>query len=218
MRSRNAERFNHDEEAPGYDADVRDEADPIRAGYDAVLAWVAERARCDPTSRVLDLGSGTGNLSQRLSAWRELVCVDVSREMTRLAREKLGARPGVSFVHADLLEFFDTPGPAFDAVVSTYAVHHLDATEKPVLFERIRERLAPDGRVAFGDLMFEDAAARDALLAGYRACGRGELADDIEDEFFWDLSEAVAHLEALGFEVEKRRFSELGFGIAGALR
>ena len=62
MRSRHADRFSHDEEAAGYDRDVLDEADPIRTGYDALLDWVAKSAEPAPESRVLELGSGTGNL------------------------------------------------------------------------------------------------------------------------------------------------------------
>ena len=217
MRSRHADRFNHDEEAAGYDRDVLDEADPIRAGYDALLDWVARRAAPDARSRVLDLGSGTGNLALRLAAFGELVCVDVSQEMERIARAKLSGRDAIHWICSDLLEYFDAPGPEFDAVVSSYAIHHLVEDEKQRLFERISGRLAPGGRVAFGDLMFETAQARRDTLDAYRASGRAELADDIEEEFFWDVSSALAGLEALGLSVETRRFSELSWGIAGTV-
>ena len=89
MRSRHADYFNHDEDAPGYDADVADESSPIRAGYAAVLGWVIERAGIGAGSRVLDLGAGTGNLSGRIAACGELVCVDVSGKMSALAAPKL---------------------------------------------------------------------------------------------------------------------------------
>ena len=36
--------FNHDGGAHGYDEDVLNEQDPIRAGYEATLEWVAESA------------------------------------------------------------------------------------------------------------------------------------------------------------------------------
>jgi putative AdoMet-dependent methyltransferase len=211
MRSRHADRFNHDEGAAGYDLDVRDESDPIRAGYETVLDWVATSAPAD--GRILDLGAGTGNLSLRLRG--ELWCVDVSAEMEKIARSKLADREDVRFVRSDLLEFFDAPGPDFDAIVSTYAIHHLVEDEKQQLFARIAARLRQGGRAAFGDLMFESADVRGELLDDYRKTGRGELADDVEDEFFWDVSTAVAGLEALGLEVETRRFSELGWGIRG---
>ena len=217
MRSRHADRFNHDEDAADYDRDVLNEADPIRAGYAALHDWVAGRAAPDARSRVLDLGSGTGNLALRLTAFGELVCVDVSQEMARIARRKLARHDAIEWVRADLLAYFDTPGPPFDAVVSSYVIHHLVEDEKQQLFERISGRLASGGRVAFGDLMFESAQARRDTLDAYRASGRAELADDIEDEFFWDVSSAVAGLEALGLDIETRRFSELSWGIAGTV-
>ena len=217
MRSRHVERFNHDGDAAGYDRDVLDESDPIRAGYGALLDWVAESARAGSGLRVLDLGSGTGNLSLRLLGDVELVCVDVSREMTRIARKKLpgpAARRRVEFAEADLLEYFDRPGPDFDAVVSSYAVHHLCEDEKALLFKRVAERLLPGGRAVFGDLMFENEAARREILGRYRSSGRGELAGDIEAEFFWDVARAAGALRGLGLHVEAKRFSELSWGIA----
>jgi hypothetical protein len=54
MRSKYADYFNHDADAAGYDQDVQNERDPIRAGYRAVLRWVADKVK--PHSRVPDLG------------------------------------------------------------------------------------------------------------------------------------------------------------------
>ena len=176
MRSLYADKFNHDADAAGYDADVRNESDPIRAGYAEVLRWVAETARVRPSDRVLDLGSGTGNLTALLGPAREIVCVDVSREMSALARAKLEALPWIArtpcrFVEADLLEALDRVEGDFDVVVSTYAVHHLTEDEKAMFFAALRGRLASGGRAVFGDLMFESAAARTRMLARLRAAG-----------------------------------------------
>jgi len=79
MRSVHGPVFNHDDGANGYDADVRNEKDPIRAAYHDVLAWVISEARIDSFSRVLELGSGTGNLSCFLDRCGELVSsIDVA--------------------------------------------------------------------------------------------------------------------------------------------
>lgn len=215
MRSRHADAFNHDDEAAGYDADVRNEADPVRAGYDALLGWVAAQAGTGAGRRVLDLGAGTGNLTARLDPSAAVVCVDVSAEMLRRAREKLAGRPHVRFERADLLEFFDRfPDDAFDAIVSTYAIHHLTGDEKQALFTRIASRLPPGGRAVFGDLMFESASAREAILVDYRARGRSELARDAEAEFFWNLATDRPALEQAGFVCQTRRYSELSWGVA----
>lgn len=225
MRSRFVDKFNHDLDAAGYDAEVRDQNDPIRAGYDAALRWVAEHAAVRSGDRVLELGSGTGNLTALLRPAREIVCVDVSREMNAIARDKLAAMPeagstALRWVEADLLEAMGLVAGELDVVASTYAVHHLTEDEKAELFAEIRERLRPGGRAVFGDLAFESAVARRDLVARLRAAGNAnalELAGTIEDEFFWDLERATAELRRLGFSLRVRRFSELSWGVAATL-
>ena len=98
------DRFNHDEDAGDYDLDVTNADDPIRAGYDELLQWVTERAAIGATDSVLELGSGTGNLTAQLPSCARLVCVDISDEMTRIARSKLAGRPEISWQQADVLE------------------------------------------------------------------------------------------------------------------
>jgi putative AdoMet-dependent methyltransferase len=211
MRSRHAEHFNHDDDAARYDADVTRETHPIRAGYAALLRWVADQASVNARSRVLDLGSGTGNTALALPAWSTLDAVDVSTNMTAIARTKLADRDPVTFIQSDLLEFFDNPRGPYDAVVSSYTIHHLTDEEKTILFTRVAAVLAPGGVAAFGDLMFADAAARNAFID---TCSDPALVADVHDEFFWDVATAVAELDALDLSVSTRRVSELSWGIA----
>lgn len=72
MRSSHADYFN-DDEANDYDADVLNESDPIRTGYESVLDWVIQSAEIADGSRVLELGSGTGNLTERVPQCREAI-------------------------------------------------------------------------------------------------------------------------------------------------
>jgi putative AdoMet-dependent methyltransferase len=225
VRSRHVDKFNHDLDAAGYDAEVCDESDPIRAGYAATLRWVADAAAVRENDRVLDLGSGTGNLTALIGPAAEIVCVDVSREMAAIARTKLDAldwapRTPLRWIEADLLEALDAVEGDFDAVVSTYAVHHLTEDEKTELFADLRFRLRPGGRAVFGDLMFASATARGAFLQRLRTAGDAaslELAETIEDEFFWDLERAATELGNLGFAVKIRQVSELSWGVAAEL-
>lgn len=218
MRSRFADKFNHDADAWDYDLDVSHEADPIRAGYQALLDWVAASAATNGNSVVLDLGAGTGNLSSRLPAVGQLVCVDISQAMSDIGRRKLAARQNVAWEQLDLLEYFDQPRGPFDAVVSTYAIHHLTEAEKALLFKRIAAVLRAHGRAVFGDLMFENPPARQRFLRHCRQSGQEKLAQTVEDEFFWDVKTAVQRLQALGFTLETQRFSELSWGIAARLQ
>jgi putative AdoMet-dependent methyltransferase len=214
MRSEFVDKFNHDEDAPYYDEDVLIETHPIRAGYSELLDWIAAKVPERPPIRVLELGSGTGNLTIRLPQFKELTCVDISTQMQRIAQEKLPPSPHISYVAADILQFFDQPGIEFDAVVSTYTIHHLTAAEKQLLFEKIEHALAVGGLALFGDLMFENREKREAYLANCRRSGQEELADDIEDEFFWDVELALDQLQALGFAVQAKQFSALSWGLA----
>ncbi len=209
MSSKHVDRFNHDPDAAGYDRDVARESNPIRAGYDALLTWVA--AQIPPGSVVVDLGSGTGNLARRIRDPARLVCVDVSEEMTAIARTKLDGLP-CQFVRADLLDCVDRL-PAADAVASTYAIHHLTDDEKPLLFRGIYDHLRPGGVAAMGDLMFASRAAGQAICDAHARAGKQALVDAIGDEFFWYVDEAEAALEALGFATRHRRFSELSWAI-----
>ena len=98
MRSKHVDDYNHDEWAEGYDADVSQEDNPIRAGYDALLDWVIQVADIRPDSRVLELGSGTGNLTVRIPVCGDLVCVDISQRMEEVARPKLAHLTQRSFI------------------------------------------------------------------------------------------------------------------------
>lgn len=215
--SRHVARFNHDDDAPEYDRDVRNEQDPIRAGYADLLAWVAAEARLGPTLDALELGSGSGNLTVQLEPCRSLTCVDASRAMTEIAREKTGDshRAGeIRFVLDDILAFTcGAPSAGFDRVLSTYTIHHLEADERAILFGEIARILRPEGRFVVGDLMFESEAAATSQLELYRSRGDGELADEIADEFFWRLDGDLAALRGVGLEPTVRRFSELSWGI-----
>jgi len=212
VRSTHADDFNHDPDAHGYDADVADESNPVRAGYRATLDWVVARAAVMPTDVVVDLGTGTGNLAGRLPRGRRLVCVDVSARMLALAGAKLGA--GVDYVQSDVLELFERTD-AYDVVVSTYAIHHLTDDEKTALIEAVATRLNPGGRLVVGDLM---VASRDEIPA-VRARLRHEDVDALfEEEFAWHVDEALAEFAAAGFaRLVAEQLSPLSWGLAGTI-
>jgi putative AdoMet-dependent methyltransferase len=212
-RSENADVFNHDPDAATYDEEVLDEDDPIRTGYRDVLRWVIGQAHIRPTSRVLELGSGTGNLSALIANCGELVCVDVSEKMEALAKLKVRHLANRRFIKADILEVFTQKLGTFDAVISTYAVHHLTEQEKQQLFSLLFDRLAPGGSAVFGDLMVLNNSEKDEKIRRYLAKGDLATARAISDEFFWLLDAARNYLERLGFEVGTARLSDLSYGV-----
>ncbi len=209
MNSEGGERFNHDGQAPRYDASVSDERDPIRAGYAEVLAQVAALAAPAPDDVVLELGSGTGNLTRLLPPCA-LICVDLSERMMEIARSKLPDRP-IRWERADLLGWLEGREASCDRLVSTYAVHHLTHEEKALLFARARAALRPGGWMVLGDLMVESEEAGALLRAQLRAEGQATAADDMEEEHFWDVGRCDEALRALGFETSWWRVSRLSW-------
>jgi len=214
MRSRFADTFNHDADAPDYDVDVEDESHPVRAGYAELLAWVVHNARIDARHDVLELGAGTGNLTRLLPPARRVVAVDVSTAMLEIAATKV--RSTVEWQRGDLLEYFDRRSDRFDRFVSTYAIHHLVPDEKEVLFRRMRDAANPGARAVFGDLMFESARDRSHAIERYRTKWP-DVAKAIEDEFFWVVDDCVGALRRSGFVVATHRVSDLSWGVLATL-
>jgi tRNA (cmo5U34)-methyltransferase len=102
-----------------------------------------------PTSakRVLDLGSGAGRLLALVMAARpsaDFVALDFSPAMLDELRQRFGKDGRVSIVAHD----FDKPLPdmgRFDAVISSFAIHHVHHGRKRVLYEEIFNLLTPCG-------------------------------------------------------------------------
>jgi tRNA (cmo5U34)-methyltransferase len=111
-------------------------------GESALLEFIPSGTR-----RVLDLGTGDGRL---LALARvkvpdsEAVAVDFSPAMLEAARQRLTGEPSVSIVAHNM----DEPLPAlgtFDAVISSFAIHHLLHERKRALYAEIYGLLNPGG-------------------------------------------------------------------------
>ncbi|MGZ4171413.1 MAG: Sua5/YciO/YrdC/YwlC family protein [Solirubrobacteraceae bacterium] len=127
------------------------------------------RASGDGASRVLELGTGTGETARRLLERHpsaELVGIDESAAMLAAARAAL---PGdrVS-LHVGAIEEPLPDGP-FDVVATALCVHHLEGASKRDLFARVRSVLAPGGRFVLGDVVvpIDAADASIPLSDGY---------------------------------------------------
>ena len=145
---------------PALEPSDEDVATLVREGYDAVAARYAAYAematdhprhawlqqllsQLRPQSRVLELGCGPGvpTAAALVAAGHDLVGVDISAGQLALATAQV---PSATFMHADFLEVAFDAG-TFDAVVALYSITHVPRRHYPVLFERIRTWIEPDG-------------------------------------------------------------------------
>jgi len=98
-------------------------------------------------NRILDLGSGDGRLLALVLADRpdaEAVALDFSATMLDRLRQRFAPNPRVQVVEHDLSKPLPDLG-AFDAVVSSFAIHHLIHPRKHDLYSEIFSRLNPTG-------------------------------------------------------------------------
>jgi ubiquinone/menaquinone biosynthesis C-methylase UbiE len=120
---------------------IASEYDRVRPSYPAALVDAAfDRARLSPGSRVLEIGCGTGQLTEVLVARGQAVdAVDPGAQMIDAARQRVGS--GVEF-HVGRFEDIDLPAESFDAVFSATAFHWIDPA---VGWEKVAGLLKPAG-------------------------------------------------------------------------
>lgn len=135
----------------------------------------------DAAIRVLDLGAGTGVLSERvLTAFPKahVLMVDVSEKMLDEGRARLA--PYAERVETRAADYAASlPDSPFDAIVSALSIHHLDDADKARLCRAAFEALAPGGMfVNLEQVAGADAAAdafnHETWLAQVRAAGVSE--------------------------------------------
>jgi SAM-dependent methyltransferase len=103
-------------------------------------------------ARVLDLGCGTGSLSERILdhfPTARVVAVDHDPLLLKIGRTALGDRAGrLTWVDADLRSATwaeGLPRGRFDAVVSSTAMHWLTSAELGRLYRLLGRRVRPGG-------------------------------------------------------------------------
>lgn len=202
---------NHDAQADNYEEQVRSDLDDyIRENYFLILDRVIELAQFAEGMRVLDIGIGTGLLTERLPAGLKLFGIDISpKMMEKLAQKKLSVElASGSFTNIPYAD--DT----FERIISTFAFHHLTPDEKEVAFQEIDRVLKPGGYLVIGDFMFLDQEQRTSLIEKFSLEGRDDMLQELEEEHFTMIADAKASLSSLGYSVE----SEQGSTISWILR
>jgi trans-aconitate methyltransferase len=146
-----------------------------------------------PGERILDLGAGTGHLTQKIAELGcEVVGLDSSADMVARARANY---PNLRFDQGDAADFqADAP---FDAVFSNATLHWIHTPDRVI--ECVYRALRPGGRFVgemggLGNVQRIISALETALAA------QG-IHDTVRYNYFPSLAEYATKLEAGGFRV-----------------
>jgi SAM-dependent methyltransferase len=112
-----------------------------RAAARETVAELSKILRLTETSRLLDLGCGTGNFTAALGQYAASVTgIDISEGMLRRARAKF---PNLNFVHGDVTNLPFDPD-TFDGAFTVQVLHHIK--EKERFLKEVYRVLRPGGR------------------------------------------------------------------------
>lgn len=113
-----------------------------RPGYPPhVVEFVTTTAGLGPGSAVLEIGCGTGQLTERLAySGYGLIAIDIAPAMIAAARRRLA--DAEAFLQATSFEDLDAADASFDLVISSAAFHWIDPE---VAFTKSARLLRPGG-------------------------------------------------------------------------
>lgn len=154
-------------------------------------------------STVLDIGTGTGNLLRLLQEkGYRAVGIEPSKEMREEALRKY---PELNILDG---HFLDLPGGKYDAIVNSYAFHHLTYQKKREALGAMNDRLNKDGAIIIADTMFSSVKEKRRILSDVKASNFLGLLNDLNTEYYEILDEILLLFRELNFAIEVENMNE----------
>ncbi|MUT67141.1 class I SAM-dependent methyltransferase [Paenibacillus sp. NEAU-GSW1] len=186
----------YDQTVAGQDEQYRE----VFEQYEQILETVASRS----FGTVVEFGVGTGNLTEKLIAkGLQVYGVEPSSGM----REQIAKRElAFTLLDGDFIQF-----PAIDAgidsIVSTYAFHHLNDTEKETAIGIYSKLLGSGGKIIFADTAYLNAEEKEQIHASARELGYNDLLIDLQTEYYTTIDALRSMLERNGFQASFSRLN-----------
>lgn len=173
------------------------------AGYKRALGTIYNTVKSGSGRSILDIGFGTGILSKKLyDDGCSIYGVDFLQHMVDIAKQRIPQAMLVQHDFAQGLSVFPS-NQTFDYVICTYAIHHLNDSQKVELIQEALDYLSASGQVLIGDVAFETIEEMEQckMQSGNR----------------WDADEFYPIVEVLQPVFPLMRFEKISF-CAGVLQ
>lgn len=162
-------------------------------GYNEIVNKIYDIVISKSNATVLDIGFGTGTLTQKLYQYGcDVYGQDFSSKMIELASNKM---PNANLYQGDFTKGIvkQLKQRSYDFIVATYSIHHLKEDEKVKFLHELLTLLDKDGMILIGDVMFETQEQLEKC--------REELLDKWDDdEFYCVVSDLTKEFPNLQFE------------------
>lgn len=135
--------------AENYDSDAK-----RVSNVDNIANSILNSIKLDKTMHIMDFGSGTGLLLERVAPFvKKITAVDVSESMTKQLNEKIKYLDcEVEILQLDLTK--TKLDMKFDGIISSMTMHHIEDTQ--AMFNDFYKMLNTNGIIAISDLDTED--------------------------------------------------------------
>lgn len=115
--------------------------------------------------KVLDLGCGTGNITQKVLERfpdARVTCLDLSENMIEIAKNKLSEYSNIEYIIGDFTQVEITD--KYDAIISSLALHHIpNDNEKEIMYKEIYDALETEGVFYNADVIKANSSYNEKL-------------------------------------------------------
>jgi len=185
---------NYDETISMEDGDYKE----LFKNYNEILNEIVKHIGKYENAKVIDIGSGTGNLTNIASKFGyDVIGIEPNLKTRNIATVKY---PNISFSSGTFLSL-PIDDNSVDAIVSSYAFHNLTDVEKVEAIKQFKKKLKNDGTIVIADTIYESIEIKEKLIEEAKQDKDLNLANLLKTEISTTQNILTKIFEEEGFKV-----------------